>query len=248
MSLGKNPAQDPFLNLGAEAVTRGVGGMTTHWTCATPRLNPYKELPMLDSDPEINRVIWDRLYADAEKIIGTSSKEFNESVRHNLVLRTLQKEFKDKNGKVLREFKPLPLACHRLSDPDYVEWHATDRILETLFTDDRYREKFTLLTNHRCTRVVMNKTQGKCTVGAAEVRCLLPIEEQREDLSPTFYVRAKAYVIACGSVGTAQVRATLLGWTTSLPLPCRFLPTPRETSASAFLRMRTPRNESLRRP
>lgn len=28
---GRNPLQETFNNLGAEAVTRGVGGMSTHW-------------------------------------------------------------------------------------------------------------------------------------------------------------------------------------------------------------------------
>ena len=163
---------------------------------------------MVDNDPETNKIIWDRLYTEAEQIIGTSNKEFDKSIRHNLVLRTLQKTFEDKEhpGKYLREFRALPLACHRLSDPDYVEWHAADRILETLFTDENKAKRFTLLTNHCCTRVIMNKDQHNGnTVEAAEVRCLLPFEEGREGLSPTFYVRAKAYVVACGAVATAQV-------------------------------------------
>lgn len=204
LSLAKNPAQDPFLNLGAEAVTRCVGGMTTHWTCATPRFHPDIEMPVLDDDPKTNKSIWDGLYDQAEKIIGTSSKEFDYSIRHNLVLRTLQEKYQD-TGRV---FKPLPLACHRLSDPQYVEWHAAERIFETLFTDENKAKLFTLLTNHRCTRVVMNNdTPNKYTVDAAEVKCLLPQEEGRGKQEDTFFVRAKSYVIACGSVATAQVLA-----------------------------------------
>ena len=54
--------------------------------------------------------------------------------------------------------------------------------------------------------VVMNdKTRGENTVEAAEVKCLLPREEDRGEGPSIFYVRAKAYVIACGAVATAQV-------------------------------------------
>jgi pyranose oxidase len=204
VSLAKNPAQDPFLNLAAEAVARTVGGMTTHWTCATPRFNPFVELPKLDNDDKTNQAIWSKLYDEAEKIIGTSSKEFDESMRHNIVLHTLQDAYKEKN----RVFKPLPLACHRLSDPEYVEWHAAERIFETLFTDDTKAALFTLLTDHRCTKVVMNtNTPSNYKVEAAEIKCLLPQEEGRDASSDVFYVRAKAYVIACGSVATAQILA-----------------------------------------
>ncbi|PSS38000.1 hypothetical protein PHLCEN_2v183 [Hermanssonia centrifuga] len=206
LSLSKNPAQDPFLNLGAEAVTRGVGGMTTHWTCATPRLNPYKELPQLVRDPAANEQLWKKLYDEAEHIIGTSTTQFDESIRHNLVLRNLQKLYEGEN----RVFRPLPLACHRLPDPDYVEWHATDRILEPLFTDPRLSPLFTLLTNHRCTRVNIDPSipsPNSHTVRCAEVKCLLPEIEGRDANDSTFYVHANAYVIACGAVGTPQILA-----------------------------------------
>jgi pyranose oxidase len=202
ISLGKNPAQNPFVNLGAEAVTRGVGGMTTHWTCATPEFCKDIERPLLDANAAVNDRLWNDLYREAKEIIGTSETQFNESIRHNLVLRTYQQIFANS-----LTFKPLPLACHRLPDPDYVEWHATDRILETLFTDDRKKRLFTLLTNHRCTRVVPNHFEpGKENdIVAAEVKCLLPHAEDRDGNKSTFYVRARAYVVACGSVATAQV-------------------------------------------
>ena len=204
MSLAKNPAQDPFVNLGAEAVTRCVGGMSTHWTCATPRFCPDIEMPELDSDPATNQLIWGRLYDEAEKIIGTSLTEFDYSIRHNLVLRTLQERYKGTD----RSFEPLPLAGHRLSDTEYVEWHSAERIFETLFTDESKAKLFTLLSNHRCTRVEMNtSTPNKYTVDFAEVKCLLPQEEGRGEQDSTFLIYAEAYVIACGAVGTAQILA-----------------------------------------
>ena len=128
--------------------------MSTHWTCSTPRLNPYIERPKLDKDPRKDDEIWNKLYTEAEKLIGTSTKEFDQSIRHNLVLKTLQEKFEGKD----REFRSLPLACHRLQDPEYVEWHSASRLLEELFTDPAKRGKFTLLTNHRCTRLRIKKT------------------------------------------------------------------------------------------
>ncbi|KAK7684941.1 Pyranose 2-oxidase [Cerrena zonata] len=206
VSLGKNPIQNPFENLGAEAVTRGVGGMSTHWTCSTPRFNPYVERPKLDENPKKDDEIWENLYAQAEKVLGSSNKEFDESIRHNLVLKTLQKEYKNKG----RVFKPLTLACHRLDDPDYVEWHAADRILEDLFTDPAKREKFTLLTNHRCTRVIIREDahgKGKHTIVGAEVTNLLPKTAHNLHSDTTFAIRAKTYVVAAGAVATAQILA-----------------------------------------
>ncbi|KAJ3537891.1 hypothetical protein NM688_g6602 [Phlebia brevispora] len=205
--MGRNPAQNPFENLGAEAVTRGVGGMSTHWTCATPRLNPLIERPILDKDAPTDEKIWDELYTEAEDIIGTSRTQFDKSIRQILVLNALRETPN-------RTFDPLPLACHRLADPGYVEWHATDRILEELFTDLEKSKRFTLMTNHICTKVSMvprlkgpGGEQDQYEVGAAEVLCLLPQGEGRKDTDPPFYITAKAYVIACGAVGTAQVLA-----------------------------------------
>ena len=204
--------QNPFINLGAEAVTRGVGGMSTHWTCSTPRLNPYIERPKLDKDPRKDDEIWNKLYTEAEKLIGTSTKEFDQSIRHNLVLKTLQEKFEGKD----REFRSLPLACHRLQDPEYVEWHSASRLLEELFTDPAKRGKFTLLTNHRCTRLRIKKDgngHGKHTILGADVTNLLPkTTHNLHGDQNSFCIRAKTYVIAAGAVGSAQVSLPCL-WT-----------------------------------
>ena len=83
--MGKNPCQDPFVNLGAEAVTRGVGGMTTHWTCATPELSRDTERPKLSTDAAEDESIWKDLYAQAKGIIGTSTHiAFRTYSRHDL--------------------------------------------------------------------------------------------------------------------------------------------------------------------
>jgi pyranose oxidase len=44
---GKNPRQVEAINLSAQAVTRGTGGMATHWTCAVPHFKPGVERPVI---------------------------------------------------------------------------------------------------------------------------------------------------------------------------------------------------------
>ncbi|KAI0773530.1 pyranose 2-oxidase [Fomes fomentarius] len=195
---GKNPKQKVAGNLSAQAVTRGVGGMTTHWTCATPRFHPDIELPHLDHNKEANLKEWDRLYTAAEKLIGTNEHAFDHSIRHNLVLRTLQEAYKQ------RLFKPLPLACHRLPNPDYVNWHATDTILEHIYLHPEKKARFRLLTNHRVTRVCVEDSNAKeLKIGAAEVKDLL--KDVNDPNSPSSYISAKVYIIAAGAVATPQI-------------------------------------------
>lgn len=143
------------------------------------------------------------------KLIGTTTTAFDESIRHTLVLRTLQEAFNGTNGRPKLEFGPLPLACHRMPNPDYVYWHATDGILEKIYTKPELRARFRLLTNHRCTRVAVSerRADGTWTIGAAEVKNFLAhVNDQEEQNS---YVHAKMYVIAAGAVATPQVRSML---------------------------------------
>ncbi|RPD55165.1 pyranose 2-oxidase [Lentinus tigrinus ALCF2SS1-7] len=197
---GKNPKQSVSGNLSAEAVTRGVGGMSTHWTCATPRFHRDLELPRIVEDEEQNYQEWQRLYDAAEKLIGTTEHAFDRSIRHTLVLRTLQDAYEQSQ----RLFKPLPLACHRLANPAYVNWHAADTILEHIYCDPEKRKRFRLLTNHRVTRLELAPADEKeNVVGIAVVKDLL--KDAKDPGPDTSYISAKVFIVAAGTVATPQI-------------------------------------------
>ena len=99
----------------------------------------------------------------------------------------------------------------RLQDPDYVEWHATDRILEELFTDPRKRQNFILLTNARCTKLnITKKGHNEFTITSANVTDLLPqtihtLDSQHRGKQGSVDIKADVFVLAAGAVATAQV-------------------------------------------
>lgn len=215
---GRNPEQQEWNNLGAEAVTRGVGGMSTHWTCATPEFLKGIERPVIfpnsstDDDAE-----WKLLYDAARALIGTSEHEFDQSIRHNVVLDALKKAYPD------RGVKALPLACHRIAPGSpYVQWHAADNVYGDMFTNPtkqnaagKQRGSFILLTNTRCTRFNLDLPNPTTVtppfkVGFAEVTDLLAdrVNPVGHSESTDYRIRAKTFVVAAGAVATPQILAS----------------------------------------
>ncbi|VDB88531.1 unnamed protein product [Peniophora sp. CBMAI 1063] len=206
---GRNPRQDIQKNLAAEAVTRCVGGMATHWTCATPEFHRDVERPRIFEDRERDDKEWELLYEAARGLIGTSDKEFDRSIRHNVVLNAL-KGVKDYEA---RGVKALPLACHRIGekgDGPYVRWHSA----ENVYGGPEFFKKvpepgkgvFRLLDNTRCTKLIP-KPGGASVVdiGLVEVQDLLAVMDQKDKVD--FVINAKAFVIASGAMGTPQILA-----------------------------------------
>ncbi|MEB3189173.1 MAG: pyranose oxidase [Snowella sp.] len=189
---GQNPDQQEAYNLPGAAATHAIGGMATHWTCATPRQHPQIERWNVIQD-------WDDLYDLAEEYVNTHPRKnrpthpFSHSVRHQLVMGILQEEFDELQSPY--QPQPLPLACERREDNDeIVVWSGSDTILKPILDEpDKYKDYLTILPEHRCTKLVTQNGQ----IESAEVVDLLGWK--------TINVKAKKYIICAGTVLTAQV-------------------------------------------
>ena len=185
----QNPDQDPETNLPGAGVTYAVGGMTTHWTCATPRHHPTLERSDVYSDAE-----WDRLYGEGEKLLNTHKHEFDDSIRHVVVRDTLQEEFSElPDGYGVQN---LPLAVERRKDnPQFVHWTGTDTVLGPLADGNQNEEPFILKPQHRCTRLVPSSDGSR--IEYAEVQNLMEWK--------TIHIKANTYIVACNAYLTPQV-------------------------------------------
>jgi len=184
----QNPEQDPIKNLDGAAATYAVGGMATHWTCATPRHHPtierYAGIP---SDE------WDQRYAEAEKLLGTHLHEFDDSIRNTVVRETLENEYSEL--KAPYQVQRLPLAVKRRDDnSEFVTWSGTDTVFGDL-ADGAHPDLFTLHPQWRCKRLI-RKPDGK-SIDYAEVEDLIHWK--------TYHIYAKAFVLAVGAILTPQV-------------------------------------------
>ena len=185
----QNPEQDPNKNLDGIGVTYGVGGMTTHWTCATPRHHPTIERNNLIPASE-----WDRLYTEAEKLLNTHHDQFDGSIRHTVVRETLQAEFKELQAPY--HVQNLPLAVERRKDNDeFVTWSGADTVLGKLADGPLDHEPFILKPHHRCTRLIRSADGSR--IEFAEVENLMEWK--------TLYVHADTYILAVNAMLTPQV-------------------------------------------
>jgi pyranose oxidase len=193
---GQNPCQDAYVNLPAASATRNVGGMSSHWTCCTPRQHPKLERSNLFNDAE-----WESLYKEAEERITTNSTLYNDSIRQQLVQKTLEQY---EYGRGPREFIPMPLAAQRLPDQSYLEWSSSATVFGdiTQAPGRRGNENFTLRSQVRCTRLI----RSGCSIGLpgvgghVEGALCKDLKTKR-----SFLVRAKKYVLCAGAVLTPGI-------------------------------------------
>ncbi|KAB8249307.1 hypothetical protein BDV35DRAFT_390119 [Aspergillus flavus] len=179
---GQNPRQDPNVNLDANGVARNVGGMSTHWTCATPRQKEKVERSDIFSGDE-----WDSLYKEAEKLIGTSKTVLNDSIRQELVMEILNDEY----GK--RSAEPLPLAAKRNGNTAYITWSSSSTILDAM----NCKKKFTLWPEHHCEKFKVEETDNGPQVTKAIIRKLAT--------DKLITVKAKVFIACGGPILTPQL-------------------------------------------
>ena len=184
----QNPHQDPRINLPGAAATYAVGGMATHWTCATPRPHPQIEQTDLISHEE-----WNGLYGRAENLLKTDRNVFDKSIRNTIVRDVLQSTFPD----LKPPFEPqnLPLAAQRntLND-ELVTWSGADTVLGDLATPNS-SQRFQVWSEYRCTKLI--RAEGGEGIVYAEVMDLMNWQE--------YHIYAKTFVVCAGTVLTAQI-------------------------------------------
>jgi pyranose oxidase len=184
----QNPHQDPRKNLPGAAATYAVGGMATHWTCATPRQHPTIERSPLLSEKE-----WDQLYKRGEKLLNTHKDAFEDSIRNAIVRDVLRSTFPDL--KAPYDPQNLPLAAERNAENDeLVTWSGADTVLGDLAVPGA-SERFRLLSQYRCTKLVPDGNGG--AILYADVMDVINWQP--------YHIHAKTFVVCAGTVLTAQV-------------------------------------------
>ncbi|KAK0185761.1 pyranose 2-oxidase [Armillaria mellea] len=82
--VSSDPSNQVSTNLPACAVTRAVGGMATHWTCACPE--PHAEER---KENPISKRELDALLQRGKALLDVNGDQFDESIRHRVVKSTL---------------------------------------------------------------------------------------------------------------------------------------------------------------
>ncbi|KAI0895300.1 hypothetical protein F4806DRAFT_503238 [Annulohypoxylon nitens] len=191
---GQNPDQNRRYNLAASAATRTVGGMSSHWTCCTPRQHLLERSTLFEENE------WKKLYSEAETLFDTNDKVFDDSIHHRLVKNVVGTAIKDDKD---RTVKSMPLACKRPSpSTTYIEWSCTATILGDLAGPDKKDPNFDMKPQWKCDTLHITAPGGKGKVDGAIVVDLVKNEE--------WLVTAKKYVICAGAVLTAGIMAKSL--------------------------------------
>ncbi|CRG89631.1 Pyranose 2-oxidase [Talaromyces islandicus] len=188
---GQNQEQDIYSNLDANAVSRNVGGMSTHWTCATPR-----QLEGVEGTDIFDRTTWNKLYARAEELISTRKDVLNSSIRQRLVLEILRDAFPDRN------VGPLPLAAKKVEGKNLITWSSSSTVLGDLLSGNP--AKLDLRDQHICEKLEFETVQGVTKVKYAIVKDLAKPRSPR-DPHDRIKIKPKYVVIAGGPILTPQL-------------------------------------------
>ncbi|CAE7218642.1 unnamed protein product [Rhizoctonia solani] len=189
-----NPNQTPELNLPGCAITRTVGGMATHWTCACPKPHAQeREACPLPSDE------FDSLLQEAEKLLGVNKDQYDLSVRHSLVKYVLQESFDPNRTGIVDN---LPLAVKRNKNPAYVTWSGSNTILGG-YAEGKHA-RFDLRPEHKLLGFIREGTTQTTNLraGSGAIRLAL-VKDIGNDVY--YAIEAKAFVVACGAIGTPQI-------------------------------------------
>ncbi|GHC74578.1 pyranose oxidase [Nocardiopsis terrae] len=204
----QNPHQKEEDNLGACAATYAVGGMATHWTCAMPEFNEALERTWVDANGEkaeypLSAGELKPGYARSTEALKRTTEAYRHSARHQLVKKVL-------NQDAGFQVSELPLAVERRKDQnehghrEFVTWSAADTVLgelaEPAWKKGNGEAGFTLRAEWQATRIELEG--GSSTTAASVKRVHL---RNLRDLGKTAVVEARAYVIACGPILTAQL-------------------------------------------
>lgn len=135
----------------------------------------------------------DDLLQRSKILLNVRTDQFDESIRHDVVKKTLTDAF---SSDATRNVANLPLAAERRSDNTaYVHWSGADTVLGEELSSGTH-PRFELLTETKVTQLFYVGT---------EIRAAAIYDLKADHHSSLQLVIADAYVIACGAVCTPQI-------------------------------------------
>ncbi|KAG8730336.1 Pyranose 2-oxidase [Ceratobasidium sp. 423] len=185
-----NPDQDQTQAFGYGAVTRAVGGMSTHWTCCCPE--PHDD--ELVQSP-VERGTMRKLLQKSKELLNVHTDQFDTSVRHQLVKKALTDAYQPRGIAVTS----LPLAAERSKVNDtLIEWSGMNTVLGEYIDakDANGRNRFKLLTECLVVQFETDPSAPK-KIKSALVRDLRTGKER--------HIEAKVFIAACGVICTPQL-------------------------------------------
>lgn len=183
----ENPRQSWDRNLDGACTAYAVGGQAIHWTGVIPRQHPTME-----RSPLFDTAEWDSLYTEAERALDKHDGLFDRSIRHAVVREATAAHYAGRLEPG-REVGTLPMAVRPGSKPGLLEVAGTDTVLRDILDAPSPPPNFLILPEHVIHRL---EVRGGKVVSARGVDLTTQSEIE---------VRADHFVVACGTVLSAQL-------------------------------------------